>query len=292
MGRPIFVVGAQRTGTTWLANTLCRHSGIAGVQADKHHGIHESVFFSHLDGRYGDLRDPAHLRSFVEAFTGSDYFRLTGLDPRVLVEAKPRSYSDAFRLVMDSFAAARGVDLWLEKSPDHSIFLEHIAAEYPDALFLSIRRDPVATTRSVMRLAGCTTAARKLEFMARHSLRFTSYYRHIGSFLARHPARLLQIEYREMRAETRDVLTRICRFLGLDMEDGLLESGYAPNTSFREDSERQEVLSPREERLVRLLHALTKSLPFHVHRAVAGHLRRSFQTRLPAWFYSDEDDGK
>lgn len=73
---PIFVVGVHRSGTTWLANILCRHSNIAGIQAERHFGIHESVFFSHFIHNFGDLRNDNIFIQFVEAFASSDHFIL------------------------------------------------------------------------------------------------------------------------------------------------------------------------------------------------------------------------
>lgn len=51
MPLPVFVVGRNRSGTTWLANQLCEHPDIAGVQQERRHGIHESAYFGCLDGR-------------------------------------------------------------------------------------------------------------------------------------------------------------------------------------------------------------------------------------------------
>ncbi len=46
MVSPIFVVGARRTGTTWLGNIICNHSRVAGVQGGaKQEGILETAFF-------------------------------------------------------------------------------------------------------------------------------------------------------------------------------------------------------------------------------------------------------
>lgn len=53
MPLPVFVVGRNRSGTTWLANQLCEHPDIVGVQHERHHGIHESAYFGLIDGRFG-----------------------------------------------------------------------------------------------------------------------------------------------------------------------------------------------------------------------------------------------
>jgi hypothetical protein len=63
MPTPLYVFGMARSGTTSLANLLLRHWEIAGIEHEKHKGIHESGYFSFVDGRYGSLDDPANLLS-------------------------------------------------------------------------------------------------------------------------------------------------------------------------------------------------------------------------------------
>ena len=57
MIKPIFIVGTNRSGTTWLANILSSHPKIAAIHHVNHHkfysGVIESFYFSHVYGRYG-----------------------------------------------------------------------------------------------------------------------------------------------------------------------------------------------------------------------------------------------
>ena len=39
MSRPVFVFGRPRSGITWLANQLCEHPLIAGIQHGRHHWV-------------------------------------------------------------------------------------------------------------------------------------------------------------------------------------------------------------------------------------------------------------
>lgn len=71
---PIFIVGVQRTGTTWIANIISNNSNVTACGAEKHKGIHESAFFSKLLGYCGDLKDNNKFIEFVSIFSKSDYF--------------------------------------------------------------------------------------------------------------------------------------------------------------------------------------------------------------------------
>ena len=64
MVRPIFIGGVARTGTTWLANIISRHSRVACIQgttAAGMDGVNESAFFSHIAGMFGDLKNSNNL---------------------------------------------------------------------------------------------------------------------------------------------------------------------------------------------------------------------------------------
>ena len=80
---PLFVLGAQRSGTTWTANLLAAHPQVAAVQSDDHFGIHESIFFSHFARAFGDLDDDANFDRFVAQFVTSDYYVLSGPGARL-----------------------------------------------------------------------------------------------------------------------------------------------------------------------------------------------------------------
>lgn len=91
---PIPVVGKHRSGTTGLANHLCEHSAIEGVQHEAHGGIHESGYYSHVSRRYSPLHRRVHFREFVEVLSASDYFRLAGIDKSFMLSLSETSPSD------------------------------------------------------------------------------------------------------------------------------------------------------------------------------------------------------
>ena len=93
MARPVFIGGAARTGTTWLANIISRHSKVACIQgttAVGMDGVNESAFFSHVAGMVGNLKNDNNLIQLIEIFASSDYFLASGLDKEIFYRERNR----------------------------------------------------------------------------------------------------------------------------------------------------------------------------------------------------------
>ncbi|MHA1284992.1 MAG: sulfotransferase family protein [Promethearchaeota archaeon] len=185
MSKPIFVVRPHRSGTTWIANILCQHSKIVGVQADEHHGIHESAFFSSVENYFGDLRNDNNFIIFVESFGSSDYFRLTGLNKDFLYNNRPKTYAGAFRLIMDTFAKKQRAEYWLEKTPAHTLYLNKIAKYFPNAKFVGITRDVIDVLRSAVRRQTFKSNFKRKLFILKRIWRYFKYLKHLYRFKSR-----------------------------------------------------------------------------------------------------------
>ena len=106
MAKPVFVLGMGRSGTTWISNLLLQHSRITGICRER--GIHESSYFSVVDGRFGSLDDAVNFVEFAEVMAASYLFRSAGVDAAFLWERYPSSYAEIFRAAMDHHAEAAG----------------------------------------------------------------------------------------------------------------------------------------------------------------------------------------
>lgn len=292
---PIFVLGKQRSGTTWLATALARHPDVAAVLRPGYDSVLESHFFTGLYRRYGDLSTFPDFAEFASVFAAGEYYRLMNLPASVLFEAWPTTYAGAFRASMDAFAAREGRSHWLEKSPGHTLLVAKLAAWYPDARFVAVSRDPEEVVASTLRLVDKTERAstrgiRRSLKAARSALGWALHDAAVRD--AGHRGVVVEVvEYQQLRENPRTVLEHICTSVELPFDEAVLDAGFAPNTSFASAEERARALAPHERRLVRAVKAGARYAPFRMldgaRRALdAVRGRRS----LPSWYFASLRD--
>ena len=287
---PVFVLGLQRSGTTWLANCLGGHPRIATIEAEEHRGIHESIFFSHFARAFGDLDDDGNFGRFAEAFTTCDYFLLSGCDRDAFLAARPRSYADAFRWVMDDFADRAGATHWLEKSPDHTLLGPELATLFPDALFVGIRRRPDTLLRSRLWAFGRIPPGpwRRIPRVLRAGFAISLHDRALAHF-CHGSDRALLVSYEDLRADTPGVLARITDFLGCGFDPAMLRERYAPNTSFQDTAAQRKQLTALDRLGLRLSLAAARLLPWRVLAALQGAVQRVRGVVWPDWCWQMRD---
>lgn len=286
MSQPLFVLGKQRSGTTWLANQLSQHSQIAAVRDDHHGGVHESAFFSHVAGRYGSLAYRTNYTEFAEVMAASDTLRMLGIDKRFLYGLWPTTYAGVFRAVMDRAACKKGARYWLDKTPEHTLMINQIAAHYPDARFVALVRDALGVMRSNMgRYHGLPW--RRRTALVRGTLNLVHYTKEIKHF-SRRSDRIRVVQFGDLLEQPERTFQDLCAFLELEFEPAMLQQAYAPNTTFDEANarERTTVLSPVDHRLVRLAQALGRAVPVSGFRAVRRVAGARAKSPLPRWFFS------
>lgn len=301
MPTPIFILGVQRSGTTWLANLLSAHSQIVSVQHPQHFGVHESGYFVHVDGRFGDLRHKTNFVEFVEVMSASDYFSLAGADRDYLYSLYPASYADVFRAVMDRFAEENQAEFWLEKSPGHTLQVEKLASLYPDARFIAIKRDAeqvVASTiikKVIKRKLSASALVRRFRVF-RFALRWAHTNRVIDRFAA-YSDRIRVISYDDLKRDTGAMLADLCAFIGVSAQAHLEDEQFERDTSFNQYA-RDTALSPDEKVVLKLGTTLGALVPLPIldqiqRREVERQLRQ--HDPLPDWFFrvtraSDAED--
>lgn len=134
--RPVFVVGAPRSGTSLLYHLLMRSRAFPEYMA-------ESKVMP-CEERYGPLSRPRNRDRFLRDFLESRQFARSHLAAADFGEEARRSctgYADVLRLLMDGIARAQGKSRWVEKTPSHLRYIHRLAEAFPTAKFVHIIRD-------------------------------------------------------------------------------------------------------------------------------------------------------
>lgn len=285
MTQPLFVLGKQRSGTTWLSTQLSQHSQIACARDDHHGGIHESAYFSHIAGRYGDLSKKTNYVEFVEVVAISDFMRILGVDKDFLYSLWPTTYEGVFEAVMTRLARQQGAHYWLDKTPENTLLAHKLAGLYPDAKFVAILRHPHDVMRSTIGRYSDKAMRRRRYLLARGTLNLVHHNREIETF-ARRSERVQIVQFEDMKRNPERVFREVCRFLELDFESGVLEEAYRPNTTFVRGRERNQVLSEADKRIIDTVMSVGRYIPVQIFRTVKRVAKLRADKHLPVWFFS------
>lgn len=291
MAKPIFILGVHRSGTTWVANILCAHSKIAGIQAERHFGIHESAFFCIVKDRYGDIKKDEYYIEFLENFSNSDYFILSGLDKNYFYKNRATSYDDFFKIMMDKYADSQKKEFWLEKTPAHLLYFHELKDFFPDAKFIVSKRNVIDSIKSDIRMKFFDEKMQrknrfpKIFFVIFLVFRYHFYYSNL--YKQKKSEDYLMVDYEDLKKDRLGVTKRICDFLNINFEQNLMEDKYRKNTLFVKDKERGEVLSKGEVVLIKFLDKVFSILPNQFFRCFLPMYRREFKKQdIPDWYYS------
>lgn len=286
MAAPIFVLGLQRSGTTWIANLLAGSGVVAAVTAEEHRGVHESVFFSHFAIAFGPFEQARARAAFRDAFAASDYFLLTGLPPAALDDAieRARDYAGVFALVMDALAAREGCAHWLEKSPHHTLLAEDLATRFPEARFVCVVRSSASLVASRLAAGGRGRPGplKRAADILRGTLVNTLHARRLKRFAAGCDRAIL-LSYDGFVADEARGKRELRGFLGLDVTPEAMHSAFVPNTSHSDPRTRR--LSRGDRLLVSIGDWVGSSSPIGLLSWIERTRRRARGVAWPDWVW-------
>lgn len=209
--RPIFVVGAPRSGTTLLRYMLCSHPRIYIPP--------ESNFIPRFfrdrpsaplqrQRAVGALRGILTYRMFFKDWRGQRPDPSTFVDG--LPDLSPATFLDA---LYGAYARQHGAERWGDKSPIFTTHVDLISEIFPTAQFVHLIRDGRDVALSM------TKAYRESRFFymdvcfaARTWKRRVRRARASGSRLG--PGRYYEVRYEHLTADPEAELRGICEFLG------------------------------------------------------------------------------
>lgn len=288
--QPIFVLGLQRSGTTWAANLLAAHPQIAAIEASRHHGVHESVFFSHFARAFGEWSDPTSKEQALAALLKSDYVALSGLHEADLhrIAQSTDGAGAFFAAFMDAVANARGTLAWVEKSPHHTLLGDVMAAALPEAKFLCITRDSRTLVRSRLWSYGRTPPPYpKRAWVILRACASNAYHtRYLKGFAKRlGPTRAQLITFEDLQRNQSEAIDPLLQTCGL-APMGDVKSAYARNSSFGTEGKRKDALGRLDTFLVDLCQLAVTCVPLRLLTTIQRRIAARRPIAFPDWVWA------
>ena len=211
MASPLFIVGANRSGTTLLRLILNAHPRIAIPD--------ELIYFdSQMAGipverwRRPELA-PADYEAFVDRFLLTVRRPLQGLDLDALrktILRGPHDFRRPYCCALRAWAQHHEKERWGEKTPGNLFYADILHEMFPDARFLYLVRDPRAGVASMQRVSFFPNdvvfnalSRRKHDVEGRARLRDAVPY----------PQRM-RVSYEELVRKPETTVNRVCEFIG------------------------------------------------------------------------------
>jgi hypothetical protein len=208
--RLVFLIGSPRSGSTLLARMLGAHSAIH-APAEPH------------------LMTPiAHLGYFASVEKAPYDPFITQQAAHELVAALPNGesdYLDALRAYTDALyarlAEGSGRKLLLDKTPAYALVLDFLAKLYPRAKYVVLTRQPIAVWSSYVQ----SFFDGDHEVAHAHNPLLERYVPAVARFLRERPVPMEHVRYEALVKEPAPQLERLCAFLGVPFEPGMIEYG-------------------------------------------------------------------
>ncbi|MEW6410310.1 MAG: sulfotransferase [Nitrospirota bacterium] len=142
--KPIFMIGAERSGTTLVMAMLSCHQRIAIPEVAWYYPRFRPYLYT-----YGNLNNDANFRTLAEEMVfglKTPFFGMR-VNPRTIVdeiisEVKEQSFAGIYCAILERYAREVGnKPRWGEKTPHNLFFVKEILEGFPNAQFIFITRD-------------------------------------------------------------------------------------------------------------------------------------------------------
>ena len=138
---PVFIVGCQRSGTSFLYRTL---SEILGIGFGRDNTMFANMFYT-ID-QYGDLNIDSNLMKFLTNIEDSPVFQKRFKQLRIANDEfisciEDRQYSNIIRAIYAYWAITHGKKRWGGKTPDYTGHYKLLIDLFPDVKIIHVVRD-------------------------------------------------------------------------------------------------------------------------------------------------------
>lgn len=206
-----FIIAPFRSGTTLLRLILDSHPDIAAPP--------ETFVFSQI---LAPLRDERMTR----AMWNLGYHR----------DALALALGDCARGFLEGYAASKGKQFWIEKTPTYVDLLPELREAMPDAKFLMLYRNPRDIVRSMAERNMVVTQPEIARHRPDHPSDLVTYctlvadqHQKMWAFQHNHPERCLELRYERLVAGPEQEIRAVCSFLGVTYTPTMLEFQRLPH---------------------------------------------------------------
>lgn len=212
-----FIVGCGRSGTTLLQTMLLSDPAFVIPPETKFYAALEAHGW---ESRF-DLRAASDFASAVRLVWEDQARRGLECDRDAFErfsEKAPRTWDGLFLAYLAAFAERTRAHRVGEKSPVHTHYVGSLSTSFPRARFIHIMRDPRAV---VLSRVSAGFGSNLIEPNIHRWRRAAEMHRDFAERLG--PDRYLLVRYEALVADQHTVLAEVCRFLGVEMTDAMLE---------------------------------------------------------------------
>lgn len=201
--RPIFIVGAPRSGTTLMRSVIDAHPRICCPPC-------ETFLF-------------VHLNAIFNGAVWKDHYEKLPYTRTALIKWLRRYVVELFA----NLTTKAGKKRWAEKTPSHIKYMKFIDEVFPNAQFIHMIRNGHDVVRSL----------KYVEWGSKNIILNTyAWVKHVTAgceFGRTLPAnRYIEVKYEDLISNPKQTLTELCRFLGEDYHGNMLEFHKPENNSW------------------------------------------------------------
>lgn len=251
VNRPIFIVGAPRSGTTLITQILSKHPDIFifnetlfydFLSANDFSGIltndQRSKLVDHLESRIDARIEDIHGQTeFGCRFDSSEALKIKKQFEHDVDEADSElSAADILEIFMLAVAHSKGRRVWGDKTPNQVFHLDRIVKDYPESRIIYIVRDPrkfLLSYKFSWRQKGSRKDVAKLYNPLVTSLLWkrsdASFYKFVSTHKDR--SNIIAIRYEDLVSDNQRKVREVMDFIDEPFDDGMIEIKGA-NSSF------------------------------------------------------------
>jgi glycosyltransferase involved in cell wall biosynthesis len=224
---PIFIIGAERSGTTLLRLMLTAHPDICIPP--------ESLFFVALESKYGAAPDLLpQVEDFLNDLYNNNFHRFWewNVDPKLLLNNwksyHQLSYTQAVETVYQTYCQQfdPAASIWGDKNPFHIYQLGKIKRYFPGVKVILIVRDFRACYSSVKKLVAKEQERGEVWQGIKTIGGLTHQWNQVVKIIEKYHQKWEQfylVSYEDLVREPSAQLAKICKWVGVDFQESMLQ---------------------------------------------------------------------